>query len=380
MREAEQSRLHSLALMARRLSQPLTLSRIVEIAAEEACASLPAASVSISRLETGGRSVRTLINVGELGPTEVRWPDDEAYSMDEFVGLDTGLERLVVWVASLDDPDIDAADRDLLVQLGKAASVSAPIIVDGLVWGEMYATRSAGEPGFDTDEQAYLEGLIAILAGALSSAVRERTLSALAYRDPLTGLANRRAIDEHAQKVFDVPPHETRAVSAVAIDINGLKQANDRYGHPAGDRLIQSVSRRLQRAFSDLPDAIVARVGGDEFHVLIGGTPLAQVIAITDEVGRRCSELGAETSLSCGAAGALIACETELTPVDLFAAADQAQYAAKRERRRTTVVAPAFSSSHPDYGRTTHLGGLVPTSPDTADSGAIIERAAPTRR
>ncbi len=380
MRDAEQSRLRSLALMARRLSQPLTLSRIVEIAAEEACGSLPAASVSISRLEPGGRTVRTLINVGELGPTEVRWPDDETYSMDEFVGLDAGLDRLVVWVASLDDPDVEAADRELLLQLGKATSVSAPIIVDGLVWGEMYATRNAGEPVFDTDEQAYLEGLIAILAGALSSADRERTLSALAYRDPLTGLANRRAIDEHALKVFAVPPHETRTISVVAIDINGLKQANDQFGHHAGDRLIQSVSRRLQQAFSYLPDTIVARVGGDEFNVLLSGTPLAQVVAITDEVSRRCCELGTETSLSCGAAGAVITSETALTPVEVFAAADQAQYVAKRERRRTTVVAPAFSSAHADYARTTQLGGLKTTQPDKATSGAIIERAAPTRR
>jgi diguanylate cyclase (GGDEF)-like protein len=380
MRDAEQSRLRSLALMARRLSQPLSLSRIVEIAAEEACASLPAASVSISRLEPSGRTVRTIVNVGELGPGEVRWPDDETYSMDEFVGLDAGLDRLVVWVASVDDPAVAKADRELLLQLGKATSVSAPIIVDGLVWGEMYATRNAGEPAFDIDEQAYLEGLIAILAGALTSADRERTLSALAYRDPLTGLANRRAIDEHAERVFAVPPDEARVVSVVAIDINGLKQANDRFGHHAGDRLIQSVSRRLQQAFSYLPDTIVARVGGDEFNVLLSGSPLAQVVAITDELSRRCCELGTETSLSCGAAGAILSSESELTPVDLFSAADQAQYVAKRERRQTTVVAPALTGGQPGYPGAAHLGDLRASHVAHTSSGAIIERAAPTRR
>lgn len=380
MRDAEQSRLRSLALMARRLSQPLSVSRIVEIAAEEACASLPAASVSISRLEPDGRSVRTIVNVGELGPGEVRWPDDETYSMDEFVGLDAGLDRLEVWVAAVNDPAVADGDRDLLLALGKATSVSAPIIVDGLVWGEMYATRHAGEPVFDTDEQAYLEGLIAILAGALTSADRERTLSALAYRDPLTGLANRRAIDEHAQKVFAVPPEETRAVSVVAIDINGLKQANDRFGHHAGDRLIQSVSRRLQQAFSYLPDTIVARVGGDEFNVLLSGSPLAHVVAITDELNRRCCELGTETSLSCGAAGAVITSESELTPVDLFSAADQAQYVAKRERRRTTVVAPTLTGRQSGHPGTTQLGDLKATHLAQPTSWAIIEEAAPTQR
>ncbi len=348
MQDVERSMLRSLALMARRLGQPLTMTQIVEIAAEEACASLPAASVSISRIEHDGRTVRTIINVGQLGDDEVRWPADETYPMDEFVGLDVGLDELLVWAWSLDDPEIPTPDRELLLRLGKASAVSAPVIVDRRVWGEVYATRAAGEPVFGADEMAYLEGLIAILAGALSRAERERALSALAYRDPLTGLANRRAIDEHAQRIFDVPPGESRVVGVVAIDINGLKQANDKLGHQAGDRLIQSVARRLQQAYAYIPDTIVARVGGDEFTVLLSGSPLGHVVAIADELSRRSWERDPETSLSCGAAGAVITSDSDLRPADLFAAADHAQYVAKRERRRTTVVASTLVTAPQD--------------------------------
>jgi GAF domain-containing protein len=219
MQEQEQNRLRSLASMARVLSRSHQIPRLLELAAEEACRALPAASVSVSRAENGGASVRTLVNVGDLGPDEVRWPENETYPMPEFADVDTDEDDLVVWRWSVDDPDAPERERELLVALGKSSSVSAPLVVDGRVWGEVYATRRAGEPQFDEDDIAYLEGLLAILAGALSRADRERSLSELAYRDPLTGLLNRRAIDEHAQRVFTLPPGGRREVAVVAVDI-----------------------------------------------------------------------------------------------------------------------------------------------------------------
>ena len=66
--------LHSLGTMARALSRSTPLNPLLETAAEEALLALRAASVSIGRLEHGGRSLRTLINAGDLAPSEVRWP------------------------------------------------------------------------------------------------------------------------------------------------------------------------------------------------------------------------------------------------------------------------------------------------------------------
>jgi diguanylate cyclase (GGDEF)-like protein len=335
----EQSRLRSLAAMARALNRPQPLARLVEVAAQEALRGLPAASVSVSRSEPDGLSVRTLLNVGELGPGELTWPDDEVYPMPEFAGVDAGTDELVVWRWAVDDPGTPDPERELLTSLGKASSVAAPLVVDGRIWGEVYATRRAGEPRFDDDDVAYLEALLAVLAGALSRADREETLSVLAYRDPLTGLLNRRAVDEHACRAFDVPAGVQRWVSVVAVDINGLKLTNDRHGHPAGDRLIQSVARHLGAIFGRLPHSIVARVGGDEFTVLVSDTPLDEVVALADELSEASWVRDPETSLSCGAAGVVLTQGSEITPADLFAAADRAQYVAKRERRHETVVA-----------------------------------------
>ncbi|HEX4976815.1 MAG TPA: sensor domain-containing diguanylate cyclase [Nocardioides sp.] len=336
----ERSRLRGLASLSRALGRPRPLLQLLELAAEEACRILPASSCSVSRTEAGGLSVRTVVNVGELGPGEVRWPEAEYYAMPEFARVDVDADTTVVWRWAANDPTgTPGHERDLLRQLGKQYSMCAPILVDGRLWGEMWASRTAEQPAFDVDDAACLEALLAILSGALSRAEREETLSELAYRDPLTALLNRRAIDERARHVFDVPPGERREVTALALDINGLKATNDRDGHQAGDRLIRSVADALRDAFAGLPGATVARVGGDEFHVLVGGVPTAEVVATADRLVAESWRTDPGTALSCGAAAAVLEPGTELTPTELFAEADRAQYVAKREHRRSTVVA-----------------------------------------
>src|SRR3954454_11471815 len=104
---SEATRIRSLARMARALGHSSTLSGLLEVAAEEARNAMGAASVSVSRLVPGTRQIRTIVNVGELGPHEVRWPEDETYVMDEFAGLQLVVDSsLETWAWSLDDPEI----------------------------------------------------------------------------------------------------------------------------------------------------------------------------------------------------------------------------------------------------------------------------------
>jgi diguanylate cyclase (GGDEF)-like protein len=346
----ERARLRSLASVARALGRSEALNDLLEVAAEEARTALSAATVSVSRLVPGTLMVRTIINVGDLGPQETRWPEDETYFIDEFDGLRIVLDSLETWSYSLQDASIPESERRLLLDLGKGSSLGAPLVVDGRLWGEFYATRHVGEPGFVDVDAAYLEALLAILSGGVSRALAEESLEELAYHDPLTGLQNRRALDQHAHEVFAQTEQE-RTVTAVTLDINRLKEVNDTLGHEAGDRLIQAVASDLRDTFGMLEDALVARVGGDEFTVLVTGSELGEVLRLSDRLCRRIWDFGPGCSISAGAASVVVSRDLRVTPEHLFAAADRAQYVAKHGRLARTVLSEEVGGDSESSGR-----------------------------
>jgi len=318
--------------MARSLGRSARLEALLEVAADEAVRALQAASVSVSRLEPGTGGIRTVINAGRLGPGEHRWPTDETYRLEDYRQLAVVVEDLRGWTADVDDPLADPAEVALLVKYGKSSALAAPLIVDGVLWGELYGARVSGEPPFTDGDLAYTEALAAILAGAVSRALREEDLTRLAYRDALTGLANRRALDDAAARF--VPG---QALSVVIIDINGLKAVNDTLGHDEGDRVIQGIAGILQRHFGMLPGALVARMGGDEFAVVVPGPHPDRVLVAVRAACAATDELPQHIGISCGLA---VAGPDHRDGVEgLFRSADAAQYLAKRAGGSRVVVA-----------------------------------------
>lgn len=337
-RTIDDLRIRSLATAARALGRSAQLDTMIEIAAEEARRALDAASVSISRLEPGTGAVRTLINVGKLGPDESRWPKREIYYLDDFRQLQSVVSDLHIWTMSIDDPDADQGEVKLLRSLGKGSAMGAPLVVDGKLWGELYATREVDELGFDDSDTAYTETLTAILAGAISRAIHVESLEQMAFRDPLTGLANRRALDDAALQAFDsIAMRGGRRVSVVAIDVNRLKQVNDELGHSAGDRLLTSIASVIAKKFAGLHGSLAARVGGDEFIVLIPGHDVDQVVDAARALCSTAAGLPPGYGVSCGVAATDPASLT--TPQALFRSADEVLYVAKREGRFGPVVA-----------------------------------------
>lgn len=159
----------------------------------------------------------------------------------------------------------------------------------------------------------------------------QRELDWLARHDALTGLPNRRFLESQLVGHFEADP--SYPLGLYMIDLDGFKRINDLLGHEAGDQLLAIVAERLRRL---LPEAIVARQGGDEFIVLVSGTgvsgeaPHARAIiqAIAEPVrldGTTC-EVGASVGYASSPA---------LTPnmLGLMRAADLAMYAAKRAGR-----------------------------------------------
>ena len=117
----------------------------------------------------------------------------------------------------------------------------------------------------------------------------EEAIRALSLEDELTGLANRRGFFTLAEQQLKVARRTKTGLFLLFADVDGLKATNDRFGHAEGDRLIRDAARILRATFRD--SDIVARIGGDEFVVLMiqtDDTAPAQFLArLAAEIERR---------------------------------------------------------------------------------------------
>jgi diguanylate cyclase (GGDEF)-like protein len=118
---------------------------------------------------------------------------------------------------------------------------------------------------------------------------REVTLKQLALHDPLTGLANRTQLTKQLQLAVARSRRNSTQFAVLMLDLNGFKPVNDRYGHAVGDQLLIEIGRRLLAGVRSTD--VAARVGGDEFVVLLEDVPgIEQTRAIADKLAQQISE------------------------------------------------------------------------------------------
>jgi len=304
------------------------LEDVMEQAAEAALAVTGAASLSISRWEPDRKAMRTLINVGQLGPGEERFPADEIYPLAEHPMVEKLLRDGEPYHTAVDDPDASPPALAVLKSLGKDSDVGVPILLDGEVWGEVWATTVAGATRFDSADARFLQAIADRLSLVLARGERFARVSRLAYEDPLTGLANRRAVEERLDSLLDPAAPPRGPLTLLLADVDGLKDINDVHGHHVGDRALCRVGDALVAAAAPEAAALVGRLAGDEFCVLLEGCGIE---AAAEVAGTALELLGSDDgalplSLSFGAAAAGAVSSRN----ELLHAADTAQYAAKR--------------------------------------------------
>ncbi len=200
------------------------------------------------------------------------------------------------------------------------------------------------------EEMQFFLGLllcaVMLATGAFSTALARMSerQRALARRESLTGCFNRRAFEEIFKRESDRCRRLGHGLSLVFLDADHFKAVNDRFGHAAGDRVLQQLALRVQEAVRDTD--VLFRWGGEEFVLLLPHTPpgAARVLAervrsaVADAPFRAPDERhDVRLTVSLGTAGAMA---FPVDPHALVAAADAACYAAKESGRNRVTVTP----------------------------------------
>lgn len=256
-----------------------------------------------------------------------------------FTGAATGIYAvLLVWLA--------------IFAAGTFSSRSVAVHVVAIMFGSVVTLAMIGpSPGPPPVVRAAVGGVLLTLAATIMGRIAARRraneaflhaqigerdrlqhmLEHLADHDPLTGVANRRRLDQELSRELSRARREGTPLCVVTMDLDGLKEHNDTYGHAAGDQLLKHVaatwSSRLRAT------DVIARTGGDEFVILLPDCPLETA---EDLIGELRGAIAARGRCSAGAA----IWDGREPAAALQARADVAMYAAKASSRQRPGAMP----------------------------------------
>jgi len=206
----------------------------------------------------------------------------------------------------------------------------------GWRWLKLWLTPWLGGPG--DDGSPVVEQVVCTLRDVDEAVRAEQRLQWEARHDPLTGLANRRTLQEQLQRVADELDNRCRYV--YFLDLDDFRRVNDALGHSAGDELLRTLATRLSALAQ--PADLVARFGGDELVVVSAAEPATLAERMLSAVRGTVLLAGAEVTVSCSIGVATVGA-AEL-PGDVIRRANDAMYQAKRAGRNTYRIAGPLDS------------------------------------
>ncbi len=193
---------------------------------------------------------------------------------------------------------------------------------------------------FEESETALLENTIAALVYPLRNAILYKQAVEKAYRDPLTGVNNRAALDNALKQEINLAQRHDNPLSVIMFDVDNFKRINDTYGHIAGDAVLKRIAESMTE--SARGSDIIYRYGGEEFIILLRNTDEAGAALLAERIRLAVESIifkydsfDIRVSTSAGL--------TTLIPGDdlnsLLERCDEALYEAKGQGRNRVVVA-----------------------------------------
>jgi len=219
--------------------------------------------------------------------------------------------------------------------------IGIPLKVGQTVVGVMNLSRST-IGGFSASELRLLSLLSDQAAVAISNASLHQMISRQAYSDTLTGLPNRRALDERLEEEVSAARRNNYSFAVIMMDLDGFKLVNDTYGHAVGDDVLRLVFGQMARGVRTTD--FLARYGGDELTLILSQTEMSSALIVAEKITEGMKKLkfklpdGKRLKLGISGGIALFPVHARSGP-DLLRAADAALYHAKKFQRGTFEVA-----------------------------------------
>jgi diguanylate cyclase (GGDEF)-like protein len=227
------------------------------------------------------------------------------------------------------------SSADTACLLSEPSGLVVPIIAERRAWGLLAVGRDAEQAPFGADDLPLAQAFSGILTAGLSQVAHLEQVQRIALADPLTGVGNRRLVEATVEDLLAAQ----RPFALLMADVNLLKHINDTQGHAAGDEALIGVATVLSDAAKRRPDAVVGRMGGDEFCVVVPDADADSGMAFARAISRRWDEVphGSSAALGVAVAGPGESLRS------LLAAVDAAQYRAKAAGSHEPVLAQPIS-------------------------------------
>jgi len=247
------------------------------------------------------------------------------------------------------DPLYLTAPRDW-----EGSIISIPLKINETVVGVMNLSRSI-TGGYTESELRLLNMLAGQAAIAISNATLHQMISRKAYSDTVTGLPNRRALDERLEREIVNARRTEKPFGLVMMDLDGFKHVNDNYGHAIGDQVLRVFFNYMGQGLRSTD--FLCRYGGDELTLIMSQTNLPSAMLVTEKINEKIKRFfftapdGTKIRLGLSGGVAIYPAHGRSGP-ELLRAADEALYRAKKHARggflvANTTTGPLVSTDSP---------------------------------
>jgi diguanylate cyclase (GGDEF)-like protein len=218
-----------------------------------------------------------------------------------------------------------------------------PLIAGGVIIG---AVRVEGAKDYWTPErESLLESYLSGAASALSNLRLLETMKHEANVDTLTGLYNRRFLEDYARKTLAMGRRKNQPFGIIMMDLDHFKDINDAYGHETGDRILRQFAKTITQAMRETN--LAARYGGEEFVVLLPDTDAQACVLVAERIRRAVERMVVQSPTGKLLTDLTVSLGIAVYPdhgqeyEELVQASDKALYESKRAgRNRSTLYVP----------------------------------------